>query len=62
VRAQAAHLPACASISIDSEINITAGFAHEWLRWMHEQKSAREDGFKSRQLFLAKSQSSSLPP
>src|SRR3954447_8663426 len=46
VRSQAAHVPARAAISIDSETNVTAGFAHEWLRWMDEQKSRREYLYK----------------
>lgn len=39
------------SIPIGTEINITKGFAEEWLAWHDKQKSSREANFRWSQVF-----------
>jgi hypothetical protein len=39
------------SIAIGTEINMTIGFAQEWLAWHDKQKAEREAQFRRRQIY-----------
>jgi len=39
-----------AAIGVGTVIDIPKGFAQEWLYWQDQQKAAREDAFRRRQI------------
>lgn len=51
VRPRIANKSSHDSVAISTEINMTVGFAQEWLAWHDRQKAKREAEFRSTQIF-----------